>query len=314
MNDRYIVALTGGFPRTRSYARVMSKYLKERVDRKTLYNDAKEQTLKIMKRLSAYGVSLLNDGMYLTDDIFNPFREDIENTETGWLVRFYENNNFVRNIIVKGPISLKEKTERFDERLALITEIRSSLESSSIFRLPVPGPLTFFEYSHIETNYTLQSFIKDYVEKILVPLAEKAWDEKVYLEIHEPALSTGALNIPHNYSTIMGTLEYDYFLKTYFGTPPDHIVRSLTDNVILGIDLVEGRKIKPRSNSVELGIIDSRNTRMEKIEKLVQKVSDYTRYSRTYFSTNTFLEFLPEKIAYRKMRLLCRLKRKLGGM
>ncbi|MEM4475200.1 MAG: hypothetical protein QW405_02180, partial [Fervidicoccaceae archaeon] len=62
---------------------------------------------------------------------------------------------------------------------------------------------------------------------------------------------------------------------------------------------------------VQLGIIDARSTLMEKIDALRRLVEELSGPESVILSTNTTLEFLPESVAYKKLRLLGRLKRGL---
>jgi 5-methyltetrahydropteroyltriglutamate--homocysteine methyltransferase len=307
------VSLTGGFPRTRSYARTVSMYLKKKIKREDLYKEAVKQSLKIARILVENGTDVLNDLMYLTDDLLNPFQKDLVNTETGWLVRFYENNNFVRNVVVKGPISLKENYSSIKERINLIEELRKNVCQDCVYRLPVPGPLTLFHFSHFETSYPAKKYLSDYVNNVLDPLEKILAKKSVVLEIHEPSLAYHGRKMPRYYPSLYENLDNSHFLLTYFGSISKNVAEKLSRKMIVGYDLIEGKREVSRSAKVQLGIIDSRNTRIEDPRRIAELVKKFESLEEVYISTNAPLEFLPEKIAYRKMKLLGRIKKLLGG-
>ncbi len=317
MFDRkYYSSLTGGFPRTRSYAQVMSRYLKKKIDREKLFNEALRQTEKIFERLIKYNINVLNDGMYLCDDILNPFSKDIENTATGWLVRFYENNFFVRNTIIKGKIRLNKEPSFLLERLELLNNLKEKYSKELMYRLPVPGPLTFLDYSSKEVSYDDKQLVKDYIENVLMKIEKLLLKHGILMEIHDPSLSKYEDNkeLISVYINEIQQLRQSHFLITYFGAIPDKIAKTLGRKLILGYDLVEVKQkiISEKDADVQLGVLDSRNTKLEDLTFTVEMIKEIANnVGIAYLSTNAPLEFLPEIIAYRKARLLGKIALKL---
>jgi 5-methyltetrahydropteroyltriglutamate--homocysteine methyltransferase len=92
---------------------------------------------------------------------------------------------------------------------------------------------------------------------------------------------------------------------TYFGTP-----QVLPDKVILNVDLINGSLPENYAGELGLGIVDARETKMERRDRLQDKLKPYLRrHRRVYVTPNTLLDFLPESVAWRKLKLLG----KLGG-
>jgi 5-methyltetrahydropteroyltriglutamate--homocysteine methyltransferase len=103
-------------------------------------------------------------------------------------------------------------------------------------------------------------------------------------------------------------------LVTYFGVPSLEILNLLPRDLTLGVEAISLEKsmeifdkLKDYS-SIRLGIVDSRNTKMEKIDDLISlvfKLEDKGIHIE-YLSFNTMAEFLPEVVAYKKVKLLKR--------
>jgi len=69
------------------------------------------------------------------------------------------------------------------------------------------------------------------------------------------------------------------------------------------------------TESIALGIIDSRNTKIERFKEVKRVVNRALRYGfrDIYLCPNTLLDFLPEVIAYKKLRRLARFVKAFKG-
>ena len=217
-------------------------------------------------------------------------------------------------MLVKNEVKLKQNPWYINERIRIIEELRNNICEKCLYRVPVPGPLTLYHFSHFEIKYSKENFVRDYINNVLVPLEKLLNKHKIVMEIHEPSIT-----IDHNfplerYAKCMNALKRKHFLLTYFGGVPIQIAETLNNKFIIGYDLVEGNDQCVYGEEVQLGVVDSRNTRMESIEDVVHTIKSIGEFDRVYLSTNTFLEFLPEKIAYKKMRLLGKIKKRLEAL
>ncbi len=315
--------MTGGFPRTRSYANAVRRREKGKLSVDEFWNMAVRETRRSLVRTTRY-LDYLTDGMYLCDDIFNPFVRDIEGVKRGWLVRFYDNNFFVRNPIVRGKIGLKPNPSTVDDRIRLVKVLTKDtpFEGKS-FRLPVPGPLTFADFSVIETSdYTDKTQLAiDYVRNVLNPLIEYVRGKGLVVEIHEPSLSTSLtrkIEWEEVYSNLVGSKESVHIIQ-YFNQPPSDALKTLSSRFTIGVDLVENPGLLDNLDEwlgekpvIQAGVVDARNTRLEdagETARRLKRLSD--KVDVIIISSNTTLEFLPETVAHSKTRLLARIKNKL---
>ncbi len=316
-------SLTGGFPRTRSYADAVRRREKGKLGVDEFWDTVVRETKRSLARTARY-LDYLTDGMYLCDDIFNPFIKDIEGVKRGWLVRFYDNNFFVRNPIVRGKIRLRPSPSTVDERIRLIKVLsKDNAFKGKSFRLPVPGPLTFTDFSVVETiDYSDNAQLAaDYVKNVLNPLIDYVRGKGLVIEIHEPSLSTtltGNVDWQEVYSNLVGDKESVHIIQ-YFNQPPLDALRTLSSRFTIGVDLVENPGLLDNLDEwlgekpvIQAGVVDARNTRLEdpgETARRLKRLSD--KVDVIIISSNTTLEFLPETVAHRKTRLLARIKNKL---
>ncbi len=317
-------SLTGGFPRTRSFANAVRRKEKGKLGVDEFWETVVRETKRSLARAVRY-LDYVTDGMYLCDDIFNPFIKDIEGVKRGWLVRFYDNNFFVRNPIVRGKIRLKPNPSTVDERIRLVNLLsREPLFAGKSFRLPIPGPLTFADFSVIETseyNDNTQLAV-DYVKDVLNPLIEYVRGKGLIIEIHEPSLSASQASIVdwnEVYRDLIGGKENVHIIQ-YFNQPPLEALQTLSSRFTIGVDLVENPSLLDNPDDwlgdesvIQAGVIDARNTKLEdpqETAKTLKQLAD--KVDAIIISSNTTLEFLPETVAHRKTRLLARIKNKLA--
>uniref|UniRef100_A0A7J3ZIX0 Cobalamin-independent methionine synthase MetE N-terminal domain-containing protein n=1 Tax=Fervidicoccus fontis TaxID=683846 RepID=A0A7J3ZIX0_9CREN len=315
---RLSTALTGGFPRTRRFASFVRKYEKGEASREELKRVALEQILKVYERLAGRLPDYITDGMYLCDDILNPFIRDITGVEIGGLVRFYENNFFVRQPVVVGDIRLSESPTHTLERLEIALRLKEKLNRE--VRLPFPGPATFADFSLITNNSpysTRRELMESYIEVVLLPLIKLLKAEGAILELEDPSLPRLSNEELRAYVEKMQSLSKSELLRihliVYFNGVPKVVAERLGEVLTLGLDLVEAPQsisavLGPPLKSIQLGVINARTTLLEEVKPTSDRIKSAIRslagVERVLLSTNTTLEFLPERIAFKKLKVL----------
>lgn len=313
--------ITGAFPRSKAYTKLLSRYNKQKIDDKKFEDKSLEIIRKVLYKLKENGLDIGSDLMYLDDDIFYPFIKDLENTDRGWLVRFYDNNFFVRNIIIKDKIGPKPDLKQTRSKIALYEKIKQ-IEFHG-YAVALPGPLTISSFTVDEKKVynSVIELIYDYVKSIK-DIAKQYSDMGYIVEIHEPELSyptrMSSKDIIDIYDEFVSSLK-NVHLLTYFGYLDEKILENLPQNITLGIDIVSSNHDKlslealKQFNSIRLGLVDSRNTKLENIYELkrIVEILVNNEINVKFLSFNTMTEFLPEIIAYKKIKLLYKLSRVL---
>lgn len=315
MVDLIKVTITGAFPRRKSYAKLLSQYIKNRISAEVY----KEETLKIIKllleKLRSIGLDVGSDLMYFDDDIFYPFITDIDNVERGWLVRYYDNNFFVRNIIIKDRISAKTEFTWLKEKIDVYKKL--FVLGFNEYIVALPGPLTITRYSFDRAGVysSREQLIIDYA-RVISEIAGRYINNGIMVELHEPELCfINQLSdnlIQKIYKDLSMSFDEKIHLVTYFGVPTLETLARIPKDLTLSIDVVSMEKnekivnILNKFSSIRLGIVDSRNTKMEKTDSLISFVIKLKKedIKIKYLSFNSMTEFLPEVIAYKKVKLL----------
>ena len=333
----------GPMPRPRVLAKI---YRREPADvviessSDTLLKNIGKVIKKYIDLMNKYGFHRFSDGAYWSDDILTPIARGIDNISINGLVRFYDNNFFYRQPVVEGKIKSKTPSGRVVANL--VSRILKSADidlSKNIDKISitVPGPFTFYYRSLISTSYYSNpySFAKDYMYNVL--LREIEYMEKQnfrWIDIHEPELAKRGLDIEENkainllkdFISVLNK-EINIFIIMYFDLNLK-ILEALSrhieeNNVYIHIDPISkpealyNRKRKQlKVTNLSIGVFDSRNTKLEKYidisRKLRSVLNRVTADNEIYLSHNAPLEFLPEVIAYRKLRIISRYTDKLN--
>jgi len=321
--DELKVALTGFFPRSRAFSKLQARYQKNKISEELYREKAFDILVRTLKKLSVLGLDVGSDLMLLDEDLFYPFIEDLENVERGWLVRFYDNNYFVRNVVAKGEIRLRRYATNASRRLEVYAHLKSALDFSE-WVVAVPGPLTLARFTVASTEHykSSEEIVRDYL-KALREIYNFYSSSGVALEIHEPELCALAgdyeSSLWRTYADALSNVG-EAQLVSYFCDLSAGVLRLLPKRLTIGVDLVEGTLSEEKVGllrefkAVRLGIVNSRNTKMENIEELLRTVSRLINagVNVQYLSFNTMTEFLPESVAFRKIKLLRRVKEALS--
>lgn len=306
-----IPALIGSLPRPVSLSKKLEQYYLGRLSEEKLEEAYREHTRRAFENLRRAGIRVITDGLYRWDDIFNPLIRFIDGVEVNGLFKFYENNFFYRSPVVKGELSLGENP--IPEWLNVALEIKEEVYPGAVLKAVLPGPVTLAYHSINEAYESLDELAEAYAG-VLAELMKELPVELV--ELQEPALAAELSRATREKSdsvsaeTAKALIERLEKVKalwvvTYFGTP-----RVFPEGVILNFDLVEGTLPENYRGDLGVGIVNARETKMERRDRLVDKLKPLLRkHGKLYVTPNTLLDFLPESVAWRKLKLLG----KLGG-
>ncbi|WP_457754072.1 5-methyltetrahydropteroyltriglutamate--homocysteine methyltransferase [Thermococcus sp.] len=307
---RVVPALIGSLPRPLGLAKKIELYSIGRLNEDKLEEAYREHTKKAFQKLRDAGIKVITDGMYRWDDIFNPLIRYIDGVEVNGLFKFYENNFFYRSPVVRGEVNLLDNP--IPKWVSIAKEILEEVYPEATLKAVLPGPVTLAYHSLNEYYESLEALAKDYAEKVLTPLIKEL--EVDIVELQEPALAselsraTREEEVHISKETAKTVIEKlgklrKLWVVTYFGTP-----QVIPKGVILNVDLVEGSLPNGIGGEVGLGVVNARETKMERSDRIRDKLLKLSgKFSRIYVTPNTLLDFLPESVAWRKLKLLGRL-------
>lgn len=307
---KIIPALIGSLPRPLGLAKKIELYNIGKLNEEKLEEAYKEYTIRAFRKLKSAGIKVVTDGMYRWDDIFNPLIGYVDGIEVNGLFKFYENNFFYRSPVVKSEINLLDTP--IPKWISIAREILEDVYPEAILKAVLPGPVTLTYHSLNEYYDSLEALAIDYAERVLKPLIKEL--EVDIVELQEPALAselsraTREDEVHISKEIAKATIEElgkikKLWVVTYFGTP-----QVIPEGVILNVDLVEGSLPDGIRGEVGFGVVNARETKMERADRIRDRLLKFSRNSsRIYVTPNTLLDFLSESVAWRKLRLLGRL-------
>jgi len=301
--------------------RALHRFDREELDQAGLDSVFDDVTAWAIGELEGAGIDVVNDGQVRWDDLLAPFAGGWHNTERGPLERFYDNNTYFRQPVIKGPIES-------DGQLLVSHFRKAKALAKRELKAAIAGPLTFATLTAEDKHY------KDLEARTLAVARALASDLRALksagatlVDVEEPALSAHPelVELARAAYAELAKAGVPLALHPYF-FPIDKIVEKLASFPVaqLGID-ARSRDTSARAidelrgvkQTVVLGVVDARNTRVEtarEIGELVDFAREYVPDERLWLSTTTGLEYLPHDVARKKVNALVAAARAAKGV
>ncbi|BCU67158.1 5-methyltetrahydropteroyltriglutamate--homocysteine methyltransferase [Sulfolobales archaeon HS-7] len=307
--------LVGSYPRPYVLNEYIKKFRSEKVEKEKFDSRMGKFKGELLNSLINNNFSFFTDGMLEYDDIVDVVFHMISGIKRGELTRFYDNNFYYRTPTVKEKItcSPEQYLNRFKATIDLANKLGINSDKIKAYTL---GPLTFSQMAE-------DNFYNDRVElafeysKSLKECLTKLEKYTKIVEIHEPGFYSRTLQK----KVIERSVEIYDVLKTtmerrvypHFNISLDRLeLLFRLDADVVGVDIVGNIRMagniynKLTGKKISLGVVDARTTKMEtksKIRRIIEKALD-RKPEKILLSNNTFLDFIPEIVAKRKLVLL----------
>lgn len=262
----------------------------------------------------AAGIEMVTDGQVRWDDGQTRFAEGLDGFTIGGLIRYFDNNTYYRQPVVKGPVSRRGPI--------VVDEFSFAASTSSVTVKPVlTGPYTLAALSRDEHYGSPAALVRD----LAVALNEEARDlvsaGATVVQFDEPALARVPGHPPGDpdvfadaAAVLVEDVDATTVLQTYFGDIAEHgpDFFSLPFDAF-GLDMVAGPANLeaihefPSDKVLSAGIVDGRNTKLEEMDSLIETIRDLSEAAdldRLWVTPSSGLEFLPRDAAKEKCRLL----------
>ena len=277
-----------------------------------------ESTRWAIGELDWAGIDVINDGQVRWDDMLAPFARAWNGCDRGPLERFYDNNTYFRQPVITGPITTAGTTLVRDFEFAR-REARGELKAA------VCGPLTFATLAEDSHYRSLEDRTLAVADAIAAEIRGLGKAGATLVDVEEPALVAH----PEHFALARAAIErlaaagVPLALQTYF-FPADPLLEALAAFPVaqIGIDVRSREthvleKLNTVRQTVVLGIVDARNTRVETerelvgfIEAALKKIpADYL-----WLAPTTGLEYLPHDVAVQKLKVLVAAAHATGGV
>jgi len=305
--------VVGSYPRPewfRDYLRKVEGLQKE-LDVKVDEEIMKRAISEILDEQKKAGIDLPTDGQLIWHDFLLTIASRLDGFEMNGLVRYFDNNLYYRIPVTKERIKRSEPIlYDFDIAFEIYRDIKAVLSCYTVTKLSK----NMFYKKYDEFLWDMCEAIRDEVKR-LESMSVK------HIQIDEPSLlyaKKDELGLLEDVFKEITKVKMETILMTYFGSAENIFPEVLDFGFdVIGLDFVEGYEENLNVveeydiHSINVGIVDGRNTTIEDVKDLKEKVDKIIskgNFKKVYISPNTGLEFLPRVKAYEKMELVVKLK------
>jgi 5-methyltetrahydropteroyltriglutamate--homocysteine methyltransferase len=324
----YTVTVVGSYPRPpREGGEFRLRKTLQAVDRGEASPedvDAAKDALvaEILAEQAAAGVELATDGQVRWDDPLTRLADGLDGFSVSGLLRYFDNNTYFRQPVVKGPVGRSAPI--------LVDEFRFAASRSPVpVKAVLCGPYTLAALSHDEHYGDLGALTRDLAIALNAEARDLAGAGATVIQFDEPALAAVPGQPPGDLAALAEVaprlvegVEATTVLATYFGDVTVH-GPAFFDLPLGGfhLDLVAGPANAealhefPADRVLEAGVADARNTKLESVEWLasqVVKLAEAVDPDRLWIAPSCGLEYLPREAAERKLRRLAETKARLA--
>ncbi|MEM0199861.1 MAG: hypothetical protein QXY56_01400 [Saccharolobus sp.] len=321
-------ALVGGFPKSPKLGKAISWYNAGKISKDKLDKYIKESITKLFNLANDIKLDYVTNGLFRWDDIVDITFGYIRGAEKGALQRFFDNNFYYRQPIIKAKIERKEASEYIND-LEFSRKIKDEMGLLSKFKAVILGPLTYYSLSDNQYYNDAIELMTDYAFAVNSLLGEIS-NLADAIEIHEPSIFGKNVGkqllekLPEVYNIMLSNIKIEKHLITYFEIENMKRLDTLFALPVdyFGIDVIENikklAKIYPyfSGKKVYLGLLNARNTKMERISTIHRVINSSMKRKAidVLIGNNTILDFIPEIVAVKKLKLLKKLEEvKLNG-
>lgn len=273
-----------------------------------------ELTAEIIEEQVAAGVDLVTDGQVRWDDPVTRIAEGLDGFSISGLLRYFDNNTYFRQPVVKAPVTWRGPV--------LVEELRYAIGVSPVpVKAVLCGPYTLGTLSRDEHYGEIRALVRDLAVAVNMEARALAQAGAPVIQFDEPALadipgqrSADLEVIAEVAATVVEGVDATTLLATYFGDVA-HLGPGVLDLPFdgFGLDFVSGPANfelvheYPAEKVLQAGIVDARNTRLEtpqRLESVIGELSECVDPERLWIAPSCGLEYLPREAARAKLRLL----------
>jgi len=279
-------------------------------------------TREVIEEQIRAGLDLVTDGQVRWYDPISHLASAVKGCKINGLLRFFDTNFYFRQPVIEGRLAW--------QRPILKKEFTFAKEVSKKPVKPVlTGPYTLAKLSIDRKRIGLQKIVMDFAEIIAQEVRELAGAGAEIIQLDEPAI----LKHPDDFRIFSKAVETvsaekgntRLALYTYFGDAAPLYEKMLELPVdVIGLDFTYSAKLPQVlerlgcDKDIGLGLIDGRNTKLEKPDEVLQKLQHILPAldcKRTYLNTSCGLgDYLPRESAFKKLQVVAAIVKKAKEM
>ena len=282
---------------------------------KTLEKQFKKEKSRLLRIQLNNKLDYISDPLIDWDDNLRPFTDNLKGIERGPLTRYYENNTFYRQPIIKSKIGTTGNILKNSICFDLFT-------SKSKVKIDILDPFTFYDLSANEFYRSEEEIVNAFAEIIKKELNSLKKDVQL-IQFNSPSLArieeADRLNMVKkamekivkglDTKTCLNLWGSDISntLEEFQEFPVDIIGIDFTSSNIDKFDKIEMKK------GLACGLIDAKNTKMEKSSDIIRELKNIKKtFNPESLSviTSWDFEFIPESFADKKLQIMKQIKEK----
>lgn len=275
-----------------------------------VYDEAREEVIDWQTEA---GLDRIVEGQLRWDDMLAHPLAVHEAVETGGLRRYYDNNNFYREVRVTGPLTPSEDAA---------ADLRAAARGTGGDRLQavLPGPVSLFDLA-TDGHYGDDEAFLDAITDFLAAEVEALPPVATCLLL-EPSVTRD--RIPVGDDLAIGAIERvaaatdadEPIVHTQWGAPAERVYRGLRgiDGLGIGLDVITAPEETAgliadhgAPDTIALGVVDGQNTRVEgqgEIVATADAVIEDAAVHTAYLTLNTEGFYLPTERFREKLAAL----------
>ena len=282
---------------------------------KTLEKQFKKEKSRLLRIQLNNKLDYISDPLIDWDDNLRPFTDNLKGIERGPLTRYYENNTFYRQPIIKSKIGTTGNILKNSICFDLFT-------NKSKVKIDILDPFTFYDLSANEFYRSEEEVVNAFAEIIKKELNSLKKDVQL-IQFNSPSLArieeADRLNMVKkamekivkglDTKTCLNLWGSDISntLEEFQEFPVDIIGIDFTSSNIDKFDKIEMKK------GLACGLIDAKNTKMEKSSDIIRELKNIKKtFNPESLSviTSWDFEFIPESFADKKLQIMKQIKEK----
>ena len=317
--------ICGSYPRPPELRKAIDRYEKGYITKEELNSVYLKSLRMIIEIQERAGLNIISSGLLMWDDLLRPFAKGLEGIKLDGLLRFFDNNFYYRVPVIVDKIRRKKPI--------VLSEAKNlAKHTTRLKKLVLPGPFTFIQLSRNEYYSSMRSLADDILDALVDEIKELAKFID-FLQIDEPSLVDSEVPIDNRKEGVNLVNELvsriviprdKIIVATYFHLDEQCYQILLNLKTGLHIDMVSTprkafnalKEYGFKGDLISLGLIDSRNIKVENVEKIANKaydILDEIHAKAVIFSTNTWLDYIPFENARSKVEVLGKLLQIMRG-
>ncbi len=298
-----------------------NRFDKGKIDATELEDIVRQTTTAVIRDQLDAGIDRIGDGRIRWDDPVTPFAKAHDGFESGGLIRFFDNNVYYRRPVISGPIQFVESAVKDDYAFARSVTDRPLLAS-------VCGPFSMAQLcadQYYNDTTRLYTDCARLVRAEIEALADAGAD---WVQLDEPCLGFSPNEIDAACAAITEAvrgLKINVLVYVYFSpisAIADHLWKLPVQ--MIGADCISvpanfsALLNGPSDMAKAFGLVDARNTRLEKTDELLVQMERIVHHSSEqaadcWLTPSASLEFLPYQASIAKMKLMTTAVREFCG-